>query len=149
MDAGAIKFLSIKLKSFAGPDEMILLQDFAGLLAQYYPDANKSFICGHNIKEFKREDLRCMFGMVLQDTWLYNDTIMENVRYGWPGASAGAGVKPRCTRSIWVDVVDCPLRAPRRARAAPRGPALHALCHRGLWPRADGGLRQLPARALR
>ncbi|MDG1297364.1 MAG: 3'-5' exonuclease [Saprospiraceae bacterium] len=43
---------SIKLKSFAGPDEMILLQDFAGLLAQYYPDANKSFICGHNIKEF-------------------------------------------------------------------------------------------------
>ena len=28
-----------------------------------------------------------MFGMVLQDTWLYNDTIMENIRYGWPGAS--------------------------------------------------------------
>lgn len=28
-----------------------------------------------------------MFGMVLQDTWLYNDTIMENIRYGYPGAS--------------------------------------------------------------
>ena len=28
-----------------------------------------------------------MFGMVLQDTWLYNDTIMENIRYGWSGAS--------------------------------------------------------------
>jgi ATP-binding cassette subfamily B protein len=39
------------------------------------------------VKDFKREDLRCMFGMVLQDTWLYNDTIMENIRYGWPGAS--------------------------------------------------------------
>ena len=42
---------------------------------------------GHNIKDFKREDLRCMFGMVLQDTWLYNDTIMENIRYGRPGAT--------------------------------------------------------------
>jgi ATP-binding cassette subfamily B protein len=28
-----------------------------------------------------------MFGMVLQDTWLYNASIMENIRYGWPGAS--------------------------------------------------------------
>ena len=43
---------SIKLKSFAGPDEDILLQDFANLLNQYYPNANKSYICGHNIKEF-------------------------------------------------------------------------------------------------
>jgi ATP-binding cassette subfamily B protein len=31
-----------------------------------------------------------MFGMVLQDTWLYNDTIMENIRYGSPGASDDA-----------------------------------------------------------
>ncbi|HSR48489.1 MAG TPA: ATP-binding cassette domain-containing protein, partial [Anaerolineales bacterium] len=36
---------------------------------------------------YSREDLRCMFGMVLQDTWLYNDTILENIRYGYPGAS--------------------------------------------------------------
>jgi ATP-binding cassette subfamily B protein len=42
---------------------------------------------GHNVKDFKRDDLRDMFGMVLQDTWLYNDTIMENIRYGQPGAS--------------------------------------------------------------
>jgi ATP-binding cassette subfamily B protein len=58
------------------------------LLMRFY-DVNSGAILvdGHNIKDFKREDLRCMFGMVLQDTWLYNDTIMENIRYGWPGAS--------------------------------------------------------------
>lgn len=43
---------SIKLKSFAGPDEDLLLKDFAELLNQYYPDSSKSYICGHNIKEF-------------------------------------------------------------------------------------------------
>ncbi|MDF1499619.1 MAG: ABC transporter ATP-binding protein [Anaerolineales bacterium] len=58
------------------------------LLMRFY-DVNRGAILvdGHNIKEFRRADLRCMFGMVLQDTWLYNDTIMENIRYGRPGAS--------------------------------------------------------------
>jgi ATP-binding cassette subfamily B multidrug efflux pump len=42
---------------------------------------------GNNIKDYLRGDLRCMFGMVLQDTWLYNDTIMENIRYGRSGAT--------------------------------------------------------------
>jgi len=58
------------------------------LLMRFY-DVNSGAILvdGHNVKDFRREDLRCMFGMVLQDTWLYNDTIMENIRYGWPGAS--------------------------------------------------------------
>ena len=58
------------------------------LLMRFY-DVNQGAILvdGHNIKDYKREDLRCMFGMVLQDTWLYNDTIMENIRYGRPGAS--------------------------------------------------------------
>jgi ATP-binding cassette subfamily B multidrug efflux pump len=58
------------------------------LLMRFY-DVNSGAILidGHNIKDFRREDLRCMFGMVLQDTWLYNDTIIENVRYGRPGAS--------------------------------------------------------------
>lgn len=37
---------------------------------------------GHNIKDFNRRELRDAFGMVLQDTWLYKDTIMENIRYG-------------------------------------------------------------------
>jgi ATP-binding cassette subfamily B protein len=61
------------------------------LLMRFYDvDEGAILIDGHNIKDFKREDLRCTFGMVLQDTWLYNDTIMENIRYGWPGASDDA-----------------------------------------------------------
>jgi ATP-binding cassette subfamily B protein len=58
------------------------------LLMRFY-DVNEGAILvdGNNVKDFKREDLRCMFGMVLQDTWLYNDTIMENIRYGRPDAS--------------------------------------------------------------
>ena len=42
---------------------------------------------GHNIKDFKRADLRQVFGMVLQDTWLYNGPIMENIRYGRASAT--------------------------------------------------------------
>ena len=61
------------------------------LLMRFYDvDDGAILVDGNNIKEFRREDLRCMFGMVLQDTWLYNDTIMENIRYGWPGASDDA-----------------------------------------------------------
>jgi len=58
------------------------------LLMRFY-DVNQGAILvdGHDIKDYKRADLRCLFGMVLQDTWLYNDTIMENIRYGHPGAS--------------------------------------------------------------
>ena len=37
---------------------------------------------GHNIKDFTRGDLRQMFGMVLQDTWLFGGTVKENIKYG-------------------------------------------------------------------
>jgi ATP-binding cassette subfamily B multidrug efflux pump len=58
------------------------------LLMRFYDVISGAILVdGRNIKEFRREDLRRMFGMVLQDTWLYNDTIMENIRYGLPGAS--------------------------------------------------------------
>ena len=61
------------------------------LLMRFYDvDKGAILVDGHNIKDFRREDLRCMFGMVLQDTWLYNDTIMENIRYGSLGASDDA-----------------------------------------------------------
>jgi len=40
------------------------------------------YVDGHDISKFARRDLRSEFGMVLQDTWLYNGTIMENIRYG-------------------------------------------------------------------
>jgi ATP-binding cassette, subfamily B, multidrug efflux pump len=54
------------------------------LLMRFY-DVNGGgaiLVDGQNIKDFTRADLRHMFGMVLQDTWLYNGTIMENIRYG-------------------------------------------------------------------
>lgn len=53
------------------------------LLMRFY-DVNSGSILidGHNIKDFNRRELRDAFGMVLQDTWLYKDTIMENIRYG-------------------------------------------------------------------
>ena len=40
------------------------------------------YLDDHNLTDFSRQDLRTEFGMVLQDTWLYNGTIMENIRYG-------------------------------------------------------------------
>ncbi len=58
------------------------------LLMRFYDvNSGEILVDGHDIKDFRREDLRCMFGMVLQDTWLYNDTIMENIRYGSSSAS--------------------------------------------------------------
>jgi len=58
------------------------------LLMRFYDvDSGKILIDGHDIRDFTRKDLRKMFGMVLQDTWLYNGTIMENIRYGRPDAT--------------------------------------------------------------
>lgn len=53
------------------------------LLMRFY-DVNGGAIKvdGHNIKEFDRSSLREMFGMVLQDTWLFSGTIRDNIRYG-------------------------------------------------------------------
>ncbi|NMC47309.1 MAG: ABC transporter ATP-binding protein [Chloroflexi bacterium] len=53
------------------------------LLMRFY-DVNSGSIMidGHDIRDFTRQELRQMFGMVLQDAWLYNTSIMENIRYG-------------------------------------------------------------------
>ena len=53
------------------------------LLMRFY-DVNSGAILvdGHDLRDFNRSELRQMFGMVLQDTWLFNGTIMENIRYG-------------------------------------------------------------------
>lgn len=53
------------------------------LLMRFY-DVNSGAIKidGHDIKDFNRRELRDAFGMVLQDTWLFKGTIMENIRYG-------------------------------------------------------------------
>ena len=53
------------------------------LLMRFY-DVNKGEIelDGHNLKAYNRNELRSAFGMVLQDTWLFKGSIMENIRYG-------------------------------------------------------------------
>jgi ATP-binding cassette, subfamily B, multidrug efflux pump len=53
------------------------------LLMRFYDiDAGRILLDGHDIRDFSRGDLRRNFGMVLQDTWLFSGTIMENIRYG-------------------------------------------------------------------
>lgn len=58
------------------------------LLMRFY-DVNKGAITldGHDIRDYTRHDLRSNFAMVLQDTWLFQGTIMENIRYGRPDAT--------------------------------------------------------------
>jgi ATP-binding cassette subfamily B protein len=58
------------------------------LLMRFYElDGGKITVDGVNINDMKRGDLRSIFGMVLQDTWLFNGTIRDNIGYGRPGAT--------------------------------------------------------------
>jgi ATP-binding cassette subfamily B multidrug efflux pump len=53
------------------------------LLMRFYDvDDGAILIDGYDVRQFARSDLRRLFGMVLQDTWLFNGTILENIRYG-------------------------------------------------------------------
>lgn len=53
------------------------------LLMRYYDiNSGNIYIDGTDIRDFTRNGLRSLFGMVLQDTWLYNGTIADNIRYG-------------------------------------------------------------------
>ena len=53
------------------------------LLMRFYDVTDGAILLdGHNIKDFTRGDLRQMFGMVLQDTWLFGGTVKENIKYG-------------------------------------------------------------------
>lgn len=100
---GAVEFNHVK---FGYNDDNIIIHDFSAkvapgqkvaivgptgagkttmvkLLMRFY-DVNSGEIRldGHNVQDYNRCDLRSAFGMVLQDTWLFKGTIMENVRYG-------------------------------------------------------------------
>ena len=100
---GAVEFEHVK---FGYNEDKIIIHDFSAsvkqgqriaivgptgagkttmvkLLMRFY-DVNDGAvkIDGHNVKEFNRRELREALGMVLQDTWLFNGTIMENIRYG-------------------------------------------------------------------
>jgi ATP-binding cassette subfamily B protein len=58
------------------------------LLMRFYDvDEGAILLDGHDIRELRRADLRRQFGMVLQDTWLFNGTILDNIRYGCEEAS--------------------------------------------------------------
>ncbi|WP_312369778.1 ABC transporter ATP-binding protein [Lachnoclostridium sp.] len=86
-DQIVIKDFSVKVK--AGQKVAIVGPTGAGkttlvkLLMRFH-DINSGdiYVDGYNTKDFARSDLRTEFGMVLQDTWLYNGTIMDNIRYG-------------------------------------------------------------------
>jgi ATP-binding cassette subfamily B protein len=85
-----------KLSAVARPGQKVAIVGPTGagkttnvkLLMRFYDvDDGAILIDGHDIRAFKRQDLRRWFGMVLQETWLYNDTVMENIRYGRPTAT--------------------------------------------------------------
>lgn len=58
------------------------------LLMRFYDvNSGEILIDGHNIQDFDRGELRKMFGMVLQDTWLFGGTIKDNIKYGKPDAT--------------------------------------------------------------
>lgn len=57
------------------------------LMRFYNVNKGKILIDGHNIEEFKRGEIRKMFGMVLQDTWLFGGTVKDNIKYGNPSAT--------------------------------------------------------------
>ena len=61
----------------AGKTTMIKL-----LMRFYDVDSGEILVDGHNVKDFNRSELRMMFGMVLQDTWLFHGSIKDNIRYG-------------------------------------------------------------------
>ena len=58
------------------------------LLMRFYDvNSGRILIDGHDVRDFDRSELREVFGMVLQDTWLFKGTIMENIRYGRQSAT--------------------------------------------------------------
>jgi len=58
------------------------------LLMRFYElNGGTIYVDFHNINDYKREDLRSIFGMVLQDAWLFEGTIRDNIRFGKPDAT--------------------------------------------------------------
>ncbi|MBN2657329.1 MAG: ABC transporter ATP-binding protein [Spirochaetales bacterium] len=75
--AGEAKKIAIVGPTGAGKTTMVKL-----LMRYYDVDSGAILVDGMDIRDFTREDLRNNFAMVLQDTWLYNSTVRENIRYG-------------------------------------------------------------------
>lgn len=97
-DAPLIRDLNIDVKQ--GQKVAIVGPTGAGkttivnLLMRFYDiDSGKITIDGQDVAEVSRDELRSLFGMVLQDTWLFSGSIAENVAYGRPDASREEIVK--------------------------------------------------------
>ena len=88
----------------AGKTTMIKL-----LMRFYDVNSGEILIDGHNVKDFNRSELREMFGMVLQDTWLFHGTIMENIRYGRLDATDEEVIA--AAKAAHVHHLSCPSRA--------------------------------------
>ena len=82
LDVSAGQKIAIVGPTGAGKTTLVKL-----LMRFYELNSGKIRIGGQDISKMKRSDLRSMFGMVLQDTWLFNGTIKENLRYGKLNAS--------------------------------------------------------------
>ena len=81
-DIGQGQKVAIVGPTGAGKTTMVKL-----LMRFYDVQGGKITIDGHDIRQFDRHELRTMLGMVLQDTWLFSGSIMENIRYGKLDAS--------------------------------------------------------------
>ena len=81
-EVGAGRKIAIVGPTGAGKSTIVKL-----LMRFYDINEGRILIDGINIFDFTRDELRSCFGMVLQETWLYNATIMENIRYGTFGAT--------------------------------------------------------------
>jgi len=105
-DKVVIKDFSLKIK----PGQRVAIVGPTGagkttlvnLLMRFYDvDSGAIKIDGIDIRDFKRKDLRSLFGMVLQDTWLFKGTIKENLAYGKNSASDGEIIE--AARAAYAD----------------------------------------------
>ena len=79
------------------------------LLMRFYDvDSGSITLNGHDIRDFDRSALREGFGMVLQDTWLFKGTIMENIRYGRLDATDEESLPPPRPPMPTTSSVPCP-----------------------------------------